>query len=192
MNLENLKNHEELRETVEETIKSLLDYTEGYKKNIIIFQDGTIQTTGLMSNNSSVETEEKHYLLCSVKSWKLDLDGYEEKDVDEFAIDAETDVQVEALLSEYMDEVEENLNDLDYVYETESGQSIRQWASQGKTTFEYKELINDWCKQCGCSGGDGFTDRMWSTDIENLERWANEWADGYMEEEEEITFTKAE
>ena len=56
------------------------------------------------------------------------------------------------------------------------GQRVRQNTQMGlKTTYQVKQN-SDWPAKSQATGCDSFTHAMWSTDLESLQRWANEWA----------------
>lgn len=57
------------------------------------------------------------------------------------------------------------------------GQRIRQ-KTQGKNNIIQVEIHenSDYPEKCQCSGQDSYTQEMWSTDLETLQRWANDWA----------------
>lgn len=56
------------------------------------------------------------------------------------------------------------------------GQKVQRNVQAGLPTKYVKVENSDWVERCGCTGQDLATDIMWSTDLENLQRWANEWA----------------
>jgi len=56
------------------------------------------------------------------------------------------------------------------------GQRVRQNSDLGlDTTYEVVEN-SDYVEKAGCHGQDFFANTMWSTSLDNLQRWANEWA----------------
>lgn len=56
------------------------------------------------------------------------------------------------------------------------GQRVRQNVEQGSQT-EYQKIENsDWPDKAQCEGQNHFTNALWATDFETVQRWANEWA----------------
>ncbi|MBR8720195.1 hypothetical protein IX307_001381 [Bacteroides pyogenes] len=56
------------------------------------------------------------------------------------------------------------------------GQRVQQDARYN-IPVEY-EVIHEssWVEECGCVGQDHFTNAMWSTELEDIQKWSNEWA----------------
>ncbi|MGR4857888.1 hypothetical protein ABLT32_02145 [Bacteroides pyogenes] len=56
------------------------------------------------------------------------------------------------------------------------GQRVRE-NSQRNYRTEYLEIYeSSWCEQTKVAGQNSFTGCMWSTDLEDIQRWSNEWA----------------
>lgn len=56
------------------------------------------------------------------------------------------------------------------------GQRVRQNIDLGLDTT-YKVVENsDWVEKAKCNGQDSFTNVLWATDFETIQRWANDWA----------------
>ncbi|WP_455668475.1 hypothetical protein [Phocaeicola sp.] len=56
------------------------------------------------------------------------------------------------------------------------GQKVQRNTQAGLPTQYIKVENSDWVEKCGCSGQDFAANTMWSTELEDLQRWANEWA----------------
>lgn len=56
------------------------------------------------------------------------------------------------------------------------GQKIRHNVQYGRPVC-FEEVENsDWPEAARCNGQNFYSNTMWSTDLETLQRWANEWA----------------
>lgn len=56
------------------------------------------------------------------------------------------------------------------------GQRVRQNTELGQKT-KYKIVENsDFVEKAQCDGNDSFTNTIWSTNFDNIQRWANDWA----------------
>lgn len=66
------------------------------------------------------------------------------------------------------------------------GQKVQRNVRAGLPTKYIKVENSDWVETCGCNGQDFATNAMWCTDLEYLQRWANEWAGCEVELVEEI------
>jgi len=55
------------------------------------------------------------------------------------------------------------------------GQKVKQNVEFGIQT-EYIKEDSDWPEKAKCQGQDSYTNVMWHTDLDTLQKWANEWA----------------
>jgi len=64
------------------------------------------------------------------------------------------------------------------IYKTMSGQRISQQLQEfGNELIPYEIVENsDYPFLTKCFGQDSYTNEIWSTDIETIQRWANDWA----------------
>lgn len=56
------------------------------------------------------------------------------------------------------------------------GQKVQENAQSGIPTGYIRVENSDWVEKCGCCGQDFFAGTMWTTDLETLQRWADDWA----------------
>ncbi len=56
------------------------------------------------------------------------------------------------------------------------GQKVQQNVQHGLSTEFERVDQSDWTEKSLSSGSNSFTNVMWSTDLNNLQSWANEWA----------------
>lgn len=66
------------------------------------------------------------------------------------------------------------------------GQKVQRNTQAGLPAKYIKVENSDWVETCGCTGQDFATNYMWSIDLEDLQRWANEWAGCEVELVEEV------
>lgn len=56
------------------------------------------------------------------------------------------------------------------------GQHVQRCAERNQSVF-YEVIENSNLVEVnGCEGRDSFTNEMWSVDLDDLQRWANQWA----------------
>ena len=69
---------------------------------------------------------------------------------------------------------------METIYQTISGQDVRQHQSSkytlNKPIIVQKIDDSNYPELTKCSGQDSFTQKMWSTDLDTIERWLKDWS----------------
>ncbi len=71
------------------------------------------------------------------------------------------------------------------------GQGIRQALEQGIVEIEYEIIYNSGRPEItGLFGSNSFTNEIWAIELEDLKKWAKEWASGYIQDVDDLEFTE--
>jgi len=64
---------------------------------------------------------------------------------------------------------------------TKGGQGIREASQYGRGVNYTIDYNSDWPEQSRADGYNTYTNTIWSTSLEDLQRWADEWAGKHIE-----------